>query len=272
MKSPQETVHGLGNVLVIGGCGLLGHHVVRFLVQNGKPANEISVFDISVEHNRIDKINYIAGDLSQKDVVSAVFKQTKPNVLINVASPDAMTPNKLVFARCNVVGVQNIIDCAQDQGIRVLVHSSSSEVIQNSYHDMIWATEEWPIQENPVNGSVYAKTKAIGEGLVLAANRQRGLLTTAIRLCTLLGEGDRVLTRHFMELGRKGTIKFQVGHGKNLYDFIYAGNAAEGHLLAAQVCINACTFLQRANSTYRIGTPARRSFRCIHPHKQTCRW
>lgn len=235
MKSPQETVQGLGNVLVIGGCGLLGHHIVKFLIDNGKPTNEIFVFDISVEHNRFDDVKYIAGDLSQKDVVSAVFRQTIPNVVVNVASPDAMTPDKSVFARCNIIGVQNLIECAQEQGVRVLVHSSSSEVIQDSYHDMIWATEEWPVQENPVNGSTYAKTKAVGEGLILASNRQKGLLTTSIRLCTLLGEGDRVLTRHFIELGRKGTIKFQVGHGRNLYDFIYAGNAAEGHLLAAQV-------------------------------------
>jgi sterol-4alpha-carboxylate 3-dehydrogenase (decarboxylating) len=244
MKSPQETAQGLGNVLVIGGCGLLGYHVVKFLVENGKPANEISVLDISVKQNRFDNINYIAGDLAEKDVVSQVFKETNPNVIINVASPDAMTPDKSVFARCNVIGVQNIIQCAQKQGVRVLVHSSSSEVIQDGYFDMIWATEEWPVQENPVHGSIYAKTKAVGEGLVLAANRQKGLFTTAIRLCTLMGEGDRVLTRHFMELGRKGTIKFQVGHGRNLYDFIYSGNAAEGHLLAAKVRID--SFILRA--------------------------
>lgn len=235
MKTPEEIIQGLGNVLIIGGCGLLGHHIVKFLVDNGKIAREIAVFDISVKQNRFHGVEYIAGDLSQKDVVSALFKRTDPNVVINVASPDAMAPEKSAFARCNIVGVRNIIECAQEQGVRVLVHSSSSEVIQNSYYDMIWATEKWPVQENPVNGSIYAKTKAIGEGLVLAANRQRGLLTTAIRLCTLLGEGDRVLTRHFIELGRKGTIKFQIGHGRNLYDFIYAGNAAEGHLLAAKV-------------------------------------
>jgi sterol-4alpha-carboxylate 3-dehydrogenase (decarboxylating) len=130
----KETVQGLGNVLVIRGCGLLGHHIVKFLVENGKPANEISIFDIFVKHNRFDGVNYIAGDLSQNDVVSAVFKQTNPSVIVNVASPDAMTP---VFARCNIVGVQNIIECAQEQGIHILVHSSSSEVIQVSYHDMI---------------------------------------------------------------------------------------------------------------------------------------
>jgi len=240
MGRPEDAVRGLGNVIVVGGCGLLGHHIVKFLLENGAPAGSISVFDISVKNNRFDNINYVAGDLASKSDLTAAFKSTKPNVIINVASPDAMTPDKSVFPRCNVLGVRNIIDCAQEQGIRVLVHSSSSEVIQDSYHDMIWATEDWPVLESPVNGSVYAKTKAIGEGLVLDANGQKGLFTTAIRLCTIFGEGDVVITRHFIELGKTGKIKFQVGEGKNLYDFIYAGNAAEGHLLAAQVCRLVC--------------------------------
>jgi sterol-4alpha-carboxylate 3-dehydrogenase (decarboxylating) len=237
MSRPEDAVKGLGNVIVIGGCGLLGHHIVKFLLENGAPASSISVFDISIKNNRFDHINYIAGDLASKGDLTAAFLSTKPNVIINVASPDAMTPDKSVFPRCNIIGVQNIIDCAQEQGIRVLVHSSSSEVIQDSYHDMIYATEEWPVLDNPVNGSIYAKTKAVGEGLVLAANGQKGLYTTVIRLCTIFGEGDVVITRHFIELGKTGRIKFQVGEGKNLYDLIYAGNAAEGHLLAAQVRI-----------------------------------
>jgi hypothetical protein len=38
-------------------------------------------------------------------------------------------------------------------------------------------------------------------------------------------------------------IKFWIAHGRNLYDFIYAGNAAEGHLLAAHVCLFLSFFL-----------------------------
>lgn len=180
-------------------------------------------------------MTYINGDLGSKSEFSSAFNQSKPNVIINVASPDAMTPGAEIFERCNILGVQNIIECAQERGIRILVHTSSSEVIQFSYRDLIWAKEDWPMPESPVDGSIYAKTKSIGEGIVLKANRQKGLLTTAIRLTTLFGEGDVVLTRHFIELGRSGSIKYQVGSGKNFYDFIYAGNAAEGHVLAAQV-------------------------------------
>ncbi|PVH96054.1 putative sterol-4-alpha-carboxylate 3-dehydrogenase, decarboxylating [Periconia macrospinosa] len=213
MESPQDAVHGLGNVLIVGGCGLVGHALVRFLIENGKPEGEISD-------------------------VSAVIKLTNPKVIINFASPDPMNPDKSVFGKCNIVGVQNIIECAQEQGVPVLVHSSSCEIIQDAYHDLIWANEEWPVQDSPVNGSIYAKTKAIGEELVLSANRQKGLLTVAIRLCTTFGEGDNGLTRQFIELGKKGMSKYQIGPGQNLYDFIYAGNAAEGHLLAAQILLH----------------------------------
>lgn len=238
MTPPQKSIEGLGHVMVIGGCGLLGFHIVKFLLDNGKSASEISVFDISIENNRLPNVNYIKGDVASKNDVSSAFKSIKPSILINVASPDAMTPDKRVFANCNIIGVQNIIECAQEQGIRVLVHSSSSEVIQDSYHDMIWANEEWPIVKNPVNGSEYARTKVVGEEIALRANRQKGLLTTSIRLCTIMGENDVVITRHFIKLGRTGKIKYQIGQGKNLYDFIYGGNAAEGHLLAAQVILS----------------------------------
>lgn len=225
----------LGAVIIIGGCGLLGRHIVQFLLENNTPAQDITVFDISTKNNRFPSVTYITGDLGSKEAVASAFDKAKPDVIINVASPDAMTPGSKIFWRCNVTGVQNIVECAQERGIRVLVHSSSSEVVQNGYYDIDHATEDWPVLENPVNGSVYAKTKALGEGIVLKANRQRGLLTTAIRGTTLFGEGDVVITRHFMELGRTGKVRFQIGEGKNMYDFIYAGNCAEGHIQAAQV-------------------------------------
>jgi sterol-4alpha-carboxylate 3-dehydrogenase (decarboxylating) len=228
----------LGNVIVIGGCGLLGHHVVRYLLEHGSKPTEISVFDISTKRNRLSGINYITGDLSAKSDVLTAFDRVKPNVIINTALPDAMTPNKEVFWRCNVTGVQNIIECAQQHGIRVLIHTSSSEVVQDGYKDLLFVTEEAPVLESPVFGSVYAKTKAISEELVLKANQQGGLLTCALRLTTLMGEGDVVITKHFIELGKSGKIKFQVGTGKNKYNFVYAGNAAEAHVLAAHVRSN----------------------------------
>jgi sterol-4alpha-carboxylate 3-dehydrogenase (decarboxylating) len=143
----------LGKVLIIGGCGLLGHHIVKYLLENGTPSEDIIVFDITTKTNRYPHVTYIEGDLASKTETLSAFDQAKPNVIINVASPDALTPRTEAFERCNVLGVQNVIECAQECGIRVLVHSSSSEVVQDSYYDMIWATEDWAMPENPVDGT-----------------------------------------------------------------------------------------------------------------------
>lgn len=143
----------LGNVLIIGGCGLLGHHIVRFLLENGTAPKDIIVFDINTKSNRYPNVTYIEGDLASKTETLSAFDRAKPDVIINVASPDALTLKTEVFERCNVLGVQNVIDCAQERGVRVLVHSSSSEVVQDSYYDMVWATEDWVMPENPVDGT-----------------------------------------------------------------------------------------------------------------------
>jgi sterol-4alpha-carboxylate 3-dehydrogenase (decarboxylating) len=126
MGSPK---HPLGAVFITGGCGLLGHHIVKYLLNNGSRPEDITVFDISTANNRFPGVHYITGDLSSKQALSSALSAAKPNVIINTASPDAMTPNKSVFWNCNVSGVENIIACAQEHGIRILVHTSSSEVV-----------------------------------------------------------------------------------------------------------------------------------------------
>ncbi|KAF2807473.1 putative sterol-4-alpha-carboxylate 3-dehydrogenase, decarboxylating [Mytilinidion resinicola] len=183
----------LGSVLVIGGCGLVGH------------------------------TRYVNGSISSKQDVLTALKESKTDVIINTASPNSLIASKHLLEEVNITGTQNVLDCAMECGIKVCVHTSSSEVVQNSYDDIIWANETWPLPECPVDGGVYARTKKIGEDLVLKANGKNGLLTAAIRLSTVFGEDDQ----------------FRVGTGKNLYDFIYAGNAAEGHILAAKKLVEA---------------------------------
>lgn len=48
---------------------------------------------------------------------------------------------KLYMQDVMYLGVRNVIECAQEHGVRVLVHASSSEVTQDGYYDMVMATE-----------------------------------------------------------------------------------------------------------------------------------
>jgi sterol-4alpha-carboxylate 3-dehydrogenase (decarboxylating) len=230
----------LGSVFVIGGCGLLGHHIVKFLLETGDATN-ITVFDVSTKHNRYEdpKVEYITGSITSREDVLSALKKTKAKVIINTASPDPLVPIPKLLEEVNINGTRNVLDCAIECGIKIHVYTSSAGIAQNSHDDIIWANETWELPDNPVDGEVYTRTKKIGEELVLRANNKNGLLTTALRLCTLFGEGDRALTKHAVELAQDGRARYYIGTGKNLYDFIYAGNAAEGHILAAKKLLEA---------------------------------
>ena len=76
--------------------------------------------------------------------------------------------------------------------------------------------------------------QAIGEKMVLEANRKGGMLTCALRLSGLFGEGDRQLLPGMLQVLANGQTKFQIGDNTNLFDFTYIGNSAYAHILAAE--------------------------------------
>lgn len=232
----------LGSVFVIGGCGLLGYNVVRYLIDNGD-ATSITVFDVSTSLNRIEHpmVQYITGSITSRSDVRSALQKCEAKVIFNTASPDPLIPVPRLLEAVNIDGTKIVLDCAIELGIKIHVYTSSSEVVQNSYDDLVWADETWPLPEHPVDGAVYSKTKKIGEQLALGANGKHGLHTAALRLCTLFGECDRVLTKHAVEMSEDGRARFRVGTGKNLYDFIYAENAAQGHIQAAKKLLEEST-------------------------------
>ena len=65
------------------------------------------------------------------------------------------------------------------------------------------------------------------------ANRKRGLLTCALRCPTLYGEGDNTTIPQIVGNAQAGRGKMQVGDGQNMFDYLYLGNAAYAHRLAA---------------------------------------
>src|SRR5438552_2060918 len=103
MAAPN--VPSLGSVLVTGGCGMLGHHIVSLLHQR-HPQSRISILDICTTRNRHEdtRIRYFDGDITSRDAVRTVFKETQPDVVIHTASPTMMGGSKQLFEKVNVEG------------------------------------------------------------------------------------------------------------------------------------------------------------------------
>jgi sterol-4alpha-carboxylate 3-dehydrogenase (decarboxylating) len=76
----------LNSVLVIGGCGFLGHHVVKIL-QEYHPETNISVLDLRTNVNRFPGITYYDGDITSRTSVDNVLEKEKPEIVIDTVSP-----------------------------------------------------------------------------------------------------------------------------------------------------------------------------------------
>ncbi|PMD26722.1 sterol-4-alpha-carboxylate 3-dehydrogenase like protein [Hyaloscypha hepaticicola] len=239
----------LGKVLVIGGCGFLGHHIVDLLLESYK--GKFSVLDLRCTRNRrpdSDGVQYFDGDITSLSSILPIFEKIKPDIVIHTASPAAVgessqSKTKLrnaMFKKVNVDGTACVIEACQKVNVKALVYTSSASVISDTESDLVNADERWPVVTAQNQKEYYSTTKAVAEGLVLDANRSPAapsLLTCAIRPAAIFGEGDVQLIPGTLSAYTTNKTGFQLGDNNNLFDFTYVRNIAYAHLLAAYALI-----------------------------------
>ncbi|KAI2623106.1 sterol-4-alpha-carboxylate 3-dehydrogenase [Hypoxylon sp. NC1633] len=244
MALPNDSRVSLGNVMVIGGTGFLGHHVVALLLERYH-TEFISVVDLCVSQNRqpeTDRVLYYEADITCEPQLLEIFASTLPTIVIHTASPLPQTDaqsSRAIYDKVNVHGTSCVIKACQRYGAKALVYTSSASVISDHISDLINADERWPRVRGQAQPEYYAESKAQAEDLVLAANRSEksGLLTAIIRPSAMVGEGDPMLLPRLIQIYREGFAYVQVGNNDNLFDFTYAGNVAHAHLLAAEALL-----------------------------------
>ncbi|KAF5516453.1 Sterol-4-alpha-carboxylate 3-dehydrogenase, decarboxylating [Colletotrichum siamense] len=233
----------LGKVLVVGGNGFLGHHVVNQLLAGDRwQTSSVSVIDLRCANNRNPAASYHEADITDTEKIKSIFEDVKPDVVIHTASPAPQADGpvaKDLFRRVNIDGTASIIAACQAAGVKALVYTSSASIISDNTSDLINADERWPVIRGEQQSEYYSETKAAAEELVLQANRQDPypLLTAAIRPAGIFGEGDTMATHQLVKIYREGKTGVQLGDNDNLFDFTYVGNVAHAHMLAARMLL-----------------------------------
>jgi len=226
----------LGSVLVIGGCGFLGHHIVSQLLES--PSAQVTVLDLRTTRNRFPSVSYYDGDITSSTAVQSVLQEVKPQVIIHTASPvvASFVGSTTLYHKVNVEGTRNLLEWAGKVGcVKAFIYTSSASVVHDSVSDLVNADETFPVLRSPQQREIYSHTKGIADDLVLAANRKYGdMLTVAIRPAGIFGEGDVQMLPNMLNVYYTGKTKFQLGDNKNWFDFTYVGNVAHAHILAAK--------------------------------------
>jgi sterol-4alpha-carboxylate 3-dehydrogenase (decarboxylating) len=154
----------LGNILVIGGCGFLGHHIVNLL--HSSYTCKISVLDLRTTRNRrpdSDGVSYYDGDITSLDSLVPIFNKIKPDVVIHTASPTLAGGTKEMYYKVNVQGTKCVVEACKQTGVKALVYTSSASVISDNATDLINADERWPIIPPRSQTEYYSQTKVCSQ-------------------------------------------------------------------------------------------------------------
>ncbi|VVT51710.1 uncharacterized protein SAPINGB_P003187 [Magnusiomyces paraingens] len=244
------SIPDLESVLIIGGCGFLGLHLIEEFWRVAPRRPRIAVFDIrpldasvvSPTFYSFDpaQIESIVGDITSPEDVAAALKRTRPQLIVHCVSP-VHGLGKDIYYKVNVQGTENIIKQAHaDSTVQALVYTSSAGTVFNGT-DLKNVDESVPFPSPAMDA--YNETKAIAETAVLAASDKtpavgpdfsNSLLTVAIRPAGIFGPGDRQMIPELRKIPFRGQHKFQLGNNHYLFDVTYVGNVAYAHALAAQ--------------------------------------
>lgn len=150
----------LGRVLVVGGNGFLGHHVVNQALEKWT-TSAVSSIDLRCEKNRNPSAVYKEVDITDSEKLLSAFEELKPDVVIHTASPAAAdhTNAKDLFQKVNVDGTNCVIEACQKAGVKALVYTSSASVISNDVDDLYNADERFPVLTGDQQHSFYSDTK-----------------------------------------------------------------------------------------------------------------
>jgi 2-alkyl-3-oxoalkanoate reductase len=212
-------------VLVTGGTGFLGSHLVARLQEQGR---SITVVSRQPRPELVAQgIRVVVGALHDANVCAEAVGGV--STVFHVAARVGVWGKGADFHRDNVVATETLLAAAQAAEVKRFVHTSTPSVVYNG-QNLAGADESLPLTTDCP--SPYPLTKAQAEAKVIAANRD-GFATTALRPHLIWGIGDPHLVPRILARARAGRLRI-VGDGQNRVDMVHITNATQAHLDAEQ--------------------------------------
>ncbi|HEX8733448.1 MAG TPA: NAD-dependent epimerase/dehydratase family protein [Ktedonobacterales bacterium] len=223
--------------LVTGGAGFVGSHLVDGLLAAGHQVRVLDNLSTGDENNLAHlagSLRVLRGDLRDRDAVRAAM--TDVEVVFHLADISSvrrsiMAPVETIDV--NVRGAMQVLQVAQECGVRRVVMASSAAVYGDS--------TSLPLRESepPAPLSPYAVHKLACEHLARVFSQMYGLETVALRYFNVYGERQKPDAEYasaisqFADLIARGEAPVIYGDGEQTRDFIHISDAVAANLLAA---------------------------------------
>jgi nucleoside-diphosphate-sugar epimerase len=169
-------------ILITGGLGFIGTHLEKELIARG---HEVIIFD----RLRVNRDNYIRGDICDYLCVEEAFERTEPEIVVHLAAMVSRKESEetpYMAIQTNVAGTLNIVHLCRKYKAR-LIYAGSSEEYGSAFFSGKKLTEETPFG---LPTSIYSMTKRMAEELIQYYAAEKGLVATTTRFFMLYGPGE----------------------------------------------------------------------------------
>ncbi len=227
-------------ILVIGGAGLIGSHVVEELLK--EEVREVIIYDNFCRGSMENltealrdprcRIFEIGGDIMQADILDAAMEGV--DGVVHLAALWLLQCHEFPRAAfdVNVRGTFNVLEACVAHKIKRLVYSSSASVYGDAVAEPM--TEDHPYN----NWTFYGATKIAGEHMLKAFHKRYGLPGVGLRYMNVYGprqdyKGTYVaVMMKILDNLDKGLPPVVFGDGSQSYDFIYVTDTARANVCA----------------------------------------
>lgn len=223
-------------VLVTGGSGFVGHHLIRRLVAEGFRVRNL---DVCSSPEPLPRTEFCRGDVCDTELMRAALRDV--SVVIHCASRVPLTKTPRELWRVNVEGTRSVLDACVKMQVPYLVHISSSAVL--GVPRKCPAGPDTPCR--PIEP--YGRSKLAGEELVRKAETN-GLRCAIVRPRTIVGSERGGIFQLLFAWLRQGRRIYIIGAGRNRFQLLHIDDLIDAIMLlvtkrhVGTVCVGAERF------------------------------
>lgn len=223
-------------ILVTGGAGFIGSHVVTALIAEGHSVTVVDDFndfyDPAIKRANVASfpapVEVAEIDLRDWEPVRDLFTRAKPEAVIHLAARAGVRPSILdpkLYIDTNITGTFHVLEASRLSGCRKILFASSSSVY--GLAKTVPFREDLPLLQTL---SPYAATKLAGEQLCGNYVNLHGFRIACLRFFTVYGPGQRpdLAIHSFTDAIEHGRPIRQFGDGSTRRDYTYVDDIVQG--------------------------------------------
>ena len=226
------------SILVTGGAGFIGSHLLDRLAAEGREAVCLDDFNDyyspRIKRRNIagaletGSVHLVEGDICDLELCRRVFNEHRIERVVHLAARAGVRPSirePLLYERVNCQGTLNLLECAREAGVEIFVFGSSSSVYGVS--DRVPFREDDPA-DHPI--SPYAATKRVCELYCSNYHELHGMRILCLRFFTVYGPRQRpdLAISKFTRLIEAGKPIPVFGDGSSRRDYTYVSDVVAG--------------------------------------------